>query len=289
MKKKKIYRKAGIFLAALMLCLGFSMTAFAEKLPCRSATATGVYSNPSTGVIEDSGGKENEALGQSMVANVVDPDALIEENPSGGYYVSLRFHLMNNLSKFEFSIQEPGDSEWKTVTSEQTASGDDQGDLRLTVDSEKSIIRTECYVEAMGRNVIFYVTLSDFEDGNRGGFAQIDSDSTDELQNVTGLTTGGGTSVSSGISGAEAVTLTTDTDGSVTVKPQELNLSAGVWWMLFVTVFCANILASLVIMGVKLLLQQLADRKNQENTELEEEPESMELSEDDWEDFTDEE
>ena len=289
MKKKKLYRKAGMLLTVLMLCLVFSQTALAEKLPCRSATATGSYSNPSTGVIEDSGGKENEALGQSMVANVVDSDALIEENPSGGYSVSLRFHLMNSLSKFEFSIQEPGNSEWKTVNSEQTASGDDQGDLRLPVDSEESIIRTECYVEDMGRSVIFYVTLSDFEEGNRGGFAQMDSDSADELQNVTGLTTGGDTSASSGTAGTEAVTLTTDTDHSATVKPQDLNLSAGVWWMLFVTVFCANIMASLLILGVKLLLQQFADRKKWENEETDEEQESIELPEEDWEDFEDEE
>lgn len=283
MKKKKLYRKAGMLLTVLMLCLGFSQMALAEKLPCRSATATGSYSHPSTGVIEDSGGEENEALGQSMVANVVDQEALIEEKPSGGYDVSLRFHLMDSLSNIKFSVQEPGDSEWKSVTYEQTASGDDQGDLRLPVDSEDSIIRADCYVDAMGRSVIFYVTLSDFEDGNRGGFVQMDSDSTNELQNVTGLTTGGSSSATAG-----TAKLTTDT-AATTVKPQELNLSAGVWWMLFVTVFCANILASLVIFGAKLLLQQFADRKKWEDVETDEEQESIELPEDAWEDFEDEE
>ena len=99
--------------------------------------------------------------------------------------------------------------------------------------------------------------------------------------------------MSSGISGAEAVTLTTDTDGSVTVKPQELNLSAGVWWMLFVTVFCANILASLAVMGVKTLLRRLTAQKKGEWKETDEadgnEPEFPELSEADWEELKDEE
>lgn len=290
---KKSYKKAGSLLLLLVLTFGLSITVMAENLPCRTAKATGSYEDPVTGSVEDAGGKNNEALGQSMVSNVVDETALIEENPSGGYYVSLRFHLMDNLSDIRFSERKVDSDSWKQRESEKTASDGEQADFRLPIETEDSVIRTECYVEAMGRDVIFYVTLSDFTVGNQGAFAQMDSkdvktaaqtEQEDVLADATGLTTGG----------TASATLVTETENSETIEPQQLNLSAGVWWMLFVIVFCANILAGLALFGIKTLLLKMLEREKRIERESEDEEEEndlefTELSESDWEDLKGEE
>ena len=290
---KKSYKKAGSLLLLLVLTFGLSITVMAENLPCRTAKATGSYEDPVTGSVEDAGGKNNEALGQSMVSNVVDETALIEENPSGGYYVSLRFHLMDNLSDIRFSERKVDSDSWKQRESEKTASDGEQADFRLPIETEDSVIRTECYVEAMGRDVIFYVTLSDFTEGNQGAFAQMDSkdaktaaqtEQEDVLADATGLTTGG----------TASATLVTKTEHSETIEPQQLNLSAGVWWMLFVIVFCANILAGLALFGIKTLLLKMLEREKRIERESEDEEEEndlefTELSESDWEDLKGEE
>ena len=286
MWKKKAYRKMGMFMLLLILLMGLSATAMAANLPCRTAKATGSYKDPVTGEIEDAGGQDNEALGQSMVENVVDGTAMIEEQLSGGYYVSLRFHLMDNLSDIQFSVRNGASDSWKNVEAKKTASDGEQADFRLPVETEDSVIRAACHVEAMGRDVTFYVSLSDFTEGNQGGFVQTDSadtDSSNDTEEVKGLTTGGSGSAS----------LVTGSGQGEAVEPQQLNLSAGVWWMLFVIVFCANILASLAVMGVKTLLRRLTAQKKGEWKETDEadgnEPEFPELSEADWEELKDEE
>lgn len=293
MWKKKAYKKTGMFMLLLILLMGLSATAMAANLSCRTATVTGSYKDPVTGEIEDAGGQDNEALGQSMVENVVDSAALIEENPNGGYYVSLRFHMMDTLSDIQFSVRSSEADGWKEVENKQTASEGEQADFRLPVETEDSVIRASCHVEAMGRDVIFFVTLSDFTEGNQGGFVQTDSEdaagsqtaASKDTEEVTGLTTGGSGSAS----------LVTGSQGAETVKPQQLNLSAGVWWMLFVIVFCANILAGLALMGARILLKRFLvqkkdsreDEEEAAENELENEPEFTELSESDWEELKD--
>lgn len=283
--KKGLYKKAGILVLLLVMLSGLSIIAMAENLSCRTAKATGFYEDPVTGQVEDSGGEDNKALGASMVSNVVDSTALIEKNPSGGYYVSLRFHLMDNLSDICFEVRQSESDSFRKVESKETGSDGEQADFRLPVETEDSVIRATCYVEAMGRNVVFFVTLSDFTEGNEGGFAQMASQSGDDvLDGVTGLTTGGSASA----------TLVTSNEPSETIESQQLNLSAGVWWMLFVVVFCANILAGLVLFGAKTLIVKMLDRNVDTDDESEEESdendlEYTELSESDWEDLKGEE
>ena len=270
----------------LVLLSGISMTARADELPCRTAKAVGSYKDPTTGAVEDAGGADNEALGQSMVSNVVDSTAMIEEDPAGGYYVSLRFHLMDNISNVGFSVQKPGTGSWKEVKADETDSQGEQADFRLPVETEDSVIRTECYVDAMGRNVIFYVTLSDFEEGNQGGFARMEK-SGDALDGVTGLTTGGESSAA----GEKTAVLEASSSGnSGTNGPQQLNLGASVWIMLFVTIFCADVLAGMALMGIKAWISRTAGEKNtiyEEEEDDENELEFSKLSEEDWEDMKD--
>ena len=276
-KKRKGCKQIRAILFCLLLSFGFSIVVQAETLPCRSAKASGFYRHPVTDTIEDSGGETSEALGQSMVTNVVDTNAMLEENPEGGYYLSLRLHMTDNLSEILLSVQEPGDSDWEEVSYVETASGEDQKDLRLPVESEETIVRAECYVEAMGRSVIFYITLSDFTDGNTGGFVQMGSSEAegakesgsaenDVLDQATGLITGEG-QTGSGNKGTTESTETAESvlsaeTGEVSNNVQQLNLSGGVWWMLFTVIFCANLLAGAVLLAGKVFLAHVLKRKN---------------------------
>lgn len=180
--KVKIYNARLIISLLLGLCvmLNTSLSTLAANLPCQSATVTGHYRHPETGIIEDSGGDANEALGQSMVSNVVDTSALVETTQDGTYLVSLRFHLMNNLTDIKLSVQNPGDSAWTSVSHERTATGDDTGDLRFEVASTDVIIRAQCMVDAMGRYVIFFITLDNFTEGNAGGFVQSEANGAED-------------------------------------------------------------------------------------------------------------
>lgn len=288
--KNKLMKKISFrFCLAFMLCLlvsgSFPAAVYGKTLPCKSATATGSYSHPHTGVIEDSGGESSKALGQSMVSNVVDTNALIETLDTGDYLLSIRFHLMNSLSDIRLYTQMPGDSSWNSVSFEQTASGDDTGDLRFQVSDTDTIIKAECKVDAMGRYVVFYITLSNFTDGNSGHFVQTDVpetpdsvndyvetdssietaleadsetvtetqsetaavSSSDPLRDAEGLSIGGSATAKTTAISEE----NTPTAGKTELPPQELNISASVWFMLFVILFCSQLLAGLALWGCK--------------------------------------
>ena len=160
-------------LCTLVLCVCLSaLTVYAEYLPCQSAIATGHYRHPLSGIIEDSGGESSYALGQSMVSNVVDSQAFLETAEDGSYLISLRFHLMNSLSDIKLAVQHSGDTAWQSVSYDRPSTGNDIGDLRFSVSDTNVIIRAECMVDAMGRYVIFYITLDQFSDGNLGNFVQ---------------------------------------------------------------------------------------------------------------------
>lgn len=288
MSHKKYKKKISLSIMLLLLCVFSVTTVLAETLPGRSATAEGLYRHPETGVIEDSGGDAQEALGQSMVTNVVDPQAYVETDPAGGFYLSVRFHLMDSISKVTFTEQEPGETEWKDTAYEETARGEDQADLRLHIDSEATIVRAECFVDAMGRSVLFFITAKDFVDGNAGGFTQMENNDAIKTETAetnetgtTGLTIGGENKDSGAQNSEEAVQLTVSK--GETIQMQQLNLSGGVWWMLFLIVFCATILGNLAIMAIKILIRKNTYKKvknhNQHNEWNEKEEDFAELSE----------
>lgn len=300
-------QRISLLLAAMLLLslLGSLMlTVSAKELPCQTAVATGHYRHPETGVIEDSGGDANEALGQSMVGNVVDSQALVEEAADGTYLVSLRFNLMNNLSDIKLSTQKAGSSAWSAVSYERTASGDDTGDLRFAVADTDVIIRAECMVDAMGRYVIFFITLDSFTDGNAGGFVQSETDLSDNeetisaketasieesasiketasikeseattsslLDDVEGLTIGGSaTPLASAVTTAAAaegtaVAATGTVTAATDLPPQELNISGQVWFMLFLIVFCATLLGGMALWGIQTWLRRMLDKRASE-------------------------
>lgn len=283
---KRILARVSI---ALMLVCCLCVSVFAEKLPCESATTTAHYRHPATGAIEDSGGESSEALGQGMVESVVDKQAMVEDNGDGCYNLSLRFHLMNNISNIQLAVQKPGESGWQQVSYEKSAQGDDVGDIRFRIPGKDAIIRVECTVDAMGRSVVFFVTLDKFVPGNSGGFTQMEKGSTlgqtpanqqpgasNQQDDTVGLVVGG-----------SKQTPQLDETPSASHEVKEVAITTDVWVMFFFLVFCAQLLACLVFWGIKTLVCDAVKRKKQGSIaqQIAEEPEDeIDFSDDLWKD-----
>lgn len=291
--KFKTLRKIFIGTAFTLLALfNFTTISYAATLPCESATVTGHYRHPETNIIEDSAGEDNEALGQSMVGNVIDSIALLEKTENGNYLLSLRFNMMNSISDITLSTQEPGESQWQSVDYDTTDSGDDWADLRLSVESKATIVRAECFVEPMGRSVIFFITLDNFTSGNSGAFAQTDeadvpstNNTNHSFDNETGLVIGGT---------SQNKEESTNNKTSETSEFKELKIGTDVWIMFFVLAFCAQILACIVFDIVKSLLFKKDNPKSKMNHYKRDDDEddvifSEELLDDCWEVNNDEE
>ncbi len=140
-----------------------------------TATATPYYRNPATGVIEDSGGENSEVLGQSMTEGCVSPVAFLEIDDAGNRYVTLRLGLMDNINNVNILADDDWTNSYYQCAPQTIAVDDATTDFRMLVGSEGAIFRINMYVVPMGREVIFYVALSGFSEGNPYGFYMEDS------------------------------------------------------------------------------------------------------------------
>lgn len=295
--KSKYLKQIFMYTAfALIAILNISIVSYAAQLPCESATVSGHYRHPVTNKIEDSGGESSEALGQSMVGNVVDSTALIEQTPNNDYLLSLRFKMMDSISDIILSTQKYGDSQWQDAAFETTDSTSDTVDLKISIEDKSTIIRAECFVEPMGRSVVFFITLDNFVNGNTANFLQTDESevpsvsntntSNNSYNNVDGLVTGGQKNAYT------ANTNDKSTSGEIS-NIKELKIGTDVWIMLFVLTFCAQLLACLVFSIVKSLIfksnthtvKQVYTKRNDDEDEIDF---SKELLDDDWETKNDE-
>ena len=127
-----------------------------------TATATSHYRHPTTGVIEDSGGESSYVLGQSMTDSALNKAALVEVDPQGNTYVTIRLNLMDNIQSPQFQVD--GSSVSATLMQEDYTNN--TADYRMRVNSENSIIRCNMYVIPMGREVIFYITVGNLQSGS---------------------------------------------------------------------------------------------------------------------------
>lgn len=126
------------------------------------ATATPHYKHPVTGQIEDSGGEGSAVLGQSMTESATYENALVEVDSQGNTYVTVRLQLMDNIQNPEFQV----DGSAVPASLMQEDYSNNTADYRMEVNSENSIIRCNMYVIAMGREVIFYITVSNLQSGS---------------------------------------------------------------------------------------------------------------------------
>ena len=167
----------------VMLALVAGITAipaYAASNGIYTATATPHYRNPITGKIEDSGGEDSEVLGQSMTESATDTRALVEVDSNGNTYITVRLKLMDNIQNPTFKVD--GSSVSASLMQEDYSAN--TADYRMKVASENSVIRCSMYVVPMGRNVIFFITVSNLKSGS-GGFG---TQTTQTLQITTTAT-----------------------------------------------------------------------------------------------------
>lgn len=126
------------------------------------ATATPHYKHPTTGVIEDAGGDGSAVLGQSddRVGHLY--EGLVEVDADGRTYVTVRLKLMDNIESPTFQV----DGKSVSVSCMQEDYSNNTADFRMRVGSEHSVIRCSMYVVPMGRQVIFYITVSNLQSGS---------------------------------------------------------------------------------------------------------------------------
>lgn len=149
----------------VMLALVAGITAipaYAASNGIYTATATPHYRNPLTGKIEDSGGEDSEVLGQSMTESATDTKALVEVDSNGNTYITVRLKLMDNIQNPTFKVD--GNSVSASLMQEDYSAN--TADYRMKVASENSVIRCSMYVVPMGRDVIFFITVSNLNSGS---------------------------------------------------------------------------------------------------------------------------
>ena len=195
--------KSVVIASALSLALlaGFpAVEAHAATGSVYTCTINRCYAHPVTGAVEDSGGAGSYATGQGMVEGCVYPTGILEVADDGNYYLTIRLSLMDYTSGHDFQVQSVGDSGWSSTGYAQTGTGSDSNgttaDVVIQVPSENCIVRGTMYVEPMGRNVVFYLYPSDYNEGNN-----TDMNAT----MVTGSAASNGTAAESSSNGGSAV------------------------------------------------------------------------------------
>lgn len=161
-----------------LLCSVLVMLVFAASITCISVKAldngiyiaecTPHYAHPTTGVIEDSGGDGSSVLGQSMTESATNRQALIEVDPDGNMYVTIRLKLMDNIQNPHFMVQENGNAAFYDVGHDIMKEDYDnnESDFRFQIPDENCIVRCTFYVIAMGRDVVYYIDFSNLSEGS---------------------------------------------------------------------------------------------------------------------------
>lgn len=106
-------------------------------------------------------GKVRRFWGQSMTESATYGRALIEVDPAGNTYATIRMQLMDNIENPQFQVD--GSPVSATLMQEDYSSN--TADYRFRINSENSVVRVNMYVTAMGRDIIYYITFSGLSEG----------------------------------------------------------------------------------------------------------------------------
>ena len=163
-------RKIGVFLSGILLISGLSMNLTAKALDngIYTAKCTPYYVHPITGTVEDRGGIDSVGIGQPMTDSATYPEALIEVDPDGNVFATVRLSLMDNIENVAFKVQADGNSPFYDVSYDVMQENLDANttDLRMQIPNENSYLRATFYVVPMSRDVIYYIGFSDFQSGS---------------------------------------------------------------------------------------------------------------------------
>lgn len=163
--KSRALLHIGIILAFVTTLLASAVIvspAYAASSGTYVATATPHYAHPHTGQIEDSGGDGSATLGQAMTESATANKALVEVDSAGNTYVTVRLQLMDNIKNPSFTV----DGSNTQVQLMQENASDNTADYRIFVQNTNSVIRCTMYVTAMGRDVVFYITVGNLKAGH---------------------------------------------------------------------------------------------------------------------------
>lgn len=163
-----------VVMLALMACIS-TIPALAASNGIYTATATPHYKHPVTGIIEDSGGEGSYVLGQSMTESALNKAALVEVDPQGNTFVTVRLNLMDNIQNPQFQVDGSRNGNFSAVSATvmQEDFTENTTDFRMQVPDENAVIRCNMYVIPMGREVIFYITVGNLQSGSGDFIASV--------------------------------------------------------------------------------------------------------------------
>ena len=167
-RTKKNLQKMTLVFAILSICITHPMYAWAVEAGTYLVTVKPDYSDPETGKIDDPG--NNAAIGQGMTERMCGSTGLLEVDASGTMYLTVRYYLSQFIRDVTFeerlggSYTSRGFQEMQTKAPIDGASdiSDKYGytDYRIPIQSIDSVFRGNAYIEAMGRSVVFFFTVS---------------------------------------------------------------------------------------------------------------------------------
>ncbi len=161
---------------ALSVILVLSLSGYAYST--EMATVHAHYSHPLSGMIEDAG--NNAGIGQGMVENVTHSTALFEEI-HGQYYACIRMNMVEYLDDVNFAVQDGGEGDFYALNYQVVQKNEESVDYRFVLPSKDAVVRVSCFIAPMNRNVIYYLSFSDFIAGNSDFIALGESGETLEL------------------------------------------------------------------------------------------------------------
>ena len=244
----------------------------------------GVYKHPITGVIEDSGGEANQALGQSMVEQLLTENATYNSDSKYGSIIEFDLKMMDSISDVGFSIQKSGENSFKEVKHGQKNIDEETIRFQIPIDSTDTIIRATCFVKPMGRSVIFYIYFPN--EINTQNQNNNEGDVLDKQKSNNGLIIGGPDIVDTDNNEKE-----NNEDLSKNQNYQNYQIDESVWKSLAMLIFSVLILSGITILLIFILIKKIFFNNDNKKSNIkkeifdfkEEEFEEMDL-EFDWED-----
>ncbi len=153
--KKLLIIAAFLFLSVLQIQPIQALDDGAYLIGCSSS-----YVNPLTNETVDGG--TNIALGDSMVASIVEKQLLLEQ-VEGKMYLTIGLGLSSQVSNVRFQLMDTNGnmiSRSAEITGSSQANGDTVNHYRIQIDSLTQYISPIMYVTPMGRDVQFFITLN---------------------------------------------------------------------------------------------------------------------------------
>lgn len=179
----------------LLCCLTGALAVAAVSVPAVTSHAEEIYpgvytvqvvptyQNPVTGVVEDVG--QNPGLGQMMVEAQVQSVGCVEIEDDGTIWLNMRWNLESSNIYAGFATSPSGEG-FQAVdyqVTNQVEAGDYEfmgqtfaatvTDFRFQLQTLDDIVRCSNYVDAMGREVVFFCYLQNLQEGVSSSWSTI--------------------------------------------------------------------------------------------------------------------